>query len=76
MSKERIDDEEIDENIFDINVFEIMEPPVMLNELYSQKVDYQTKSQGIAGYLNKNNDTKQIQEEIKIQTNRSNDEQR
>jgi len=35
MSKERIDDEEIDENIFDINVFEIMEPPVMLNELYS-----------------------------------------
>jgi len=28
-------DDEVDEDIFDVNVFEIMDPPVMLAELYS-----------------------------------------
>ena len=65
-------DDEVDEDIFDVNVFEIMDPPVMLAELYSQKVDYQTKNEGIAGYLDKNNDAKQVQQQFRanVDTNR------
>lgn len=62
---------EIDENAFDVNVFEIMEPPSMLNELYSKRMDYQSKSDGIGGYLNMNT---QNGERFDNQTNKAKNE--